>query len=142
MRFALGWMGYYKRKKRKRYHQETKSIVQHVFHKWYQHGLSQLRCYNTQNAMALPPAWDAWEEQVKGIWHQSTKRLLECTYCRVKEEVRQYVARLLGEHDWGVVIIHTEAVNVNHKGQPIGSSTTQRPQIQECPNEGRWNRTA
>ena len=40
MRFALDCLEYYKRKKRKQYHQETKSTVQCVLYRWYQQGRS------------------------------------------------------------------------------------------------------
>ena len=88
MQCTIKWRDYYKQQKTKKYHQETKGIVQQVFRKWYGHGQVQLRHYNTQNMMSPQPAWDAWEERARQLWSQSTKKILECNYCRVKEEVR------------------------------------------------------
>ena len=64
---TLKGMDYYKHQKKKKYHQETKGIVQHVSHKRCQQGQSVLQQYDTQNMVSAQPAWDAWEEQVRRI---------------------------------------------------------------------------
>ena len=118
MQHTLKWRDYYKQQKKKMYHQESKGIVQQVFRKWYRQGQVQMQHYNTQNVMSPQPAWDAWEEQARRLWNQSTKKILECTYRRVKDEVRQYIRKLLAEHEWAVAILHADAVNASRKGRP------------------------
>ena len=105
MQYALKWRDYYQQQKKKMYHQESKGIVRQVFRKWYRQGQVHMRNYNTQNVMSPQPAWDAWEEQARRLWHQSTKKILECTYRRVKDEVRQYTRKLLAGHEWAIAIL-------------------------------------
>ena len=100
------------------YHQESKGIVQQVFRKWYRQGQAHMRHYNTQNVMSPQPAWDAWEGQARRLWNQSTKKILECTYRRVKDEVRQHIRKLLTEHEWAVAILHADAVHASRRGRP------------------------
>ena len=116
MQYTLEWRDYYKQQKKKMCHQESKGIVQQVFRKWYRQGQVQMRHYNAQNVMSPQPAWDAWEEQARRLWNQSPKKILECTYRRVKDEVRQYIRKLLAEHEWAVAILHAGAVNATRKG--------------------------
>ena len=118
MQYALKWRDYYQQQKKKMYHQESKGIVRQVFRKWYRQGQVHMRNYNTQNVMSPQPAWDAWEEQARRLWHQSTKKIMECTYRRVKDEVRQYTRKLLAGHEWAVAILHADAMNANRKGRP------------------------
>ena len=47
MWLALEWMGYYQKKKRNQYHEETKGTVRQVFRRWYRKGQSLLRYYYT-----------------------------------------------------------------------------------------------
>ena len=68
MLFALEWVGYYQKKKRHQYHQETKGTVWHIFRSWYRKGPSSLRYINTQRALAPQPVWEEWEEQAHVIW--------------------------------------------------------------------------
>ena len=77
-----------------------------------------MRYYNTQNVMSPQPAWDTWEEQARQLWSQSTKKIMECTYRRVKDEVRQYIRKLLAGHEWAVAILHANAIDASHKGRP------------------------
>ena len=84
MQYTPKWRDYYKQQKKKMYHQESTGIVQQVFRKWYRQGQVQMRHYNTQNVMSPQPAWDAWEEQARRLWNRSTKKIMECTYRRVK----------------------------------------------------------
>ena len=117
MQYALKWRDYYQQQKKKMYHQESKGIVRQVFRKWYRQGQVHMRNYNTHNVMSPQPAWDAWEEQARRLWHQSTKKIMECTYRRVKDEVRQYTRKLLAGHEWAVAILHADAMNANRKGR-------------------------
>ena len=84
-----------------------------------------MRHYNTQNVMSPQPAWDAWEEQARRPWNRSTKKILECTYRRVKDEVRQYIRKLLAEHEWAIAILHADVVNASRKGHPKFSIKTE-----------------
>ena len=87
-----------------------------------------MRHYNTQNVMSPQLAWDAWEEQARQLWSQSTKKIMECTYRRVKDEVRQYIRKLLAGHEWAVAILHAEAINASRKGRPRdGKESTVTP---------------
>ena len=118
MQYTLKWRDYYNQQKKKMYHQESKGIVQQVFRKWYRQGQVQMRHYNTQNVMSPQPAWDAGEEQARRLWNQSTKKIMECIYRRVKDEVRQYIRKLLAGHEWAVAILHADAINASRKGRP------------------------
>ena len=118
LQYTLKWRDYYQQQKKKMYHQDSKGIVQQVFRKWYRQGQVHMRHYNTQNVMSPQPAWDAWEEQARQLWSQSTKKIMECTYRRVKDEVRQYIRKLLAGHEWVVAILHAEAINASRKGRP------------------------
>ena len=77
-----------------------------------------MRHYITQIVMSLQPAWNAWEEQARQLWSQSTKKIMECTYRRLKDEVRQYIRKLLAGHEWAVAILHAQAINASRKGRP------------------------
>ena len=118
MQYALKWRDYYPQQKKKMYHQESKGIVRQLFRKWYRQGQVHMRNYSTQNVMSPQPAWDAWEEQARRVWHQSTKKIMECTYRGVKDEVRQYTRKPLARHKWAVAILHADAMNANRKGHP------------------------
>ena len=120
-------MGYYRKRKHDQYHQETKGIVRHVFNRWYWKGKSLLKHINTQRAQAPQPAWEEWEEQADGIWQRSVKRMLEAPYRTVKEEIRQYVAKPLGTHQWGVAIMYREAISDSRQGRSREEDTTEPP---------------
>ena len=117
LRYTLKWRDYYKQQKKKMYHQESKGTVQQVFRKWYRQGQVQMRHYNTQNVMSLQPAWDEWEEHTRRLWSPSTKKIMECTDRRVKDEVRQNIRKLLAGHEWAVAILHADAINASRKGR-------------------------
>ena len=48
----------------------------------------------------------------------SPKKIMECTYRRVKDEVRQYIPQLLAGHEWAVAILHADTINASRKGRP------------------------
>ena len=79
LQYTLKWRDYYTQQKKKMYHQDSKGVVQQVFRKWYRQGQVHISYYNTQNVMSPQPAWDAWEGHVRHPWHQSTKKIMECT---------------------------------------------------------------
>ena len=118
LQYTLKWRDYYTQQKKKMYHQDSKGVVQQVFRKWYRQGQVHMRYYNTQNVMSPQPAWDVWEEQVRHLWDQSTKKIMECTYRRVKDEVRRYIRKLLAGHEWVVAILHADAINAGRNGRP------------------------
>ena len=69
-------------------------------------------------------AWDEREEQAKTIWQRSFKRVLEAMYRRVKEEVYQCAARLLGLYEWGVAIMYSEAITATRRTRVREEDTT------------------
>ena len=91
--------------------------MQQVFRKWYRQEQEHMRYYNTQNVMSPQPAWDAFEEQVRHLWDWSTKKIMECTYRRVKDEVRQYIRKLLARDEWAVAILHADRIKASRKGR-------------------------
>ena len=77
-----------------------------------------MRHYNTQNVISPQPAWDAWEEQARQLWSQSTKKVNGMHLPEGEGEVRQYIRKLLAGHEWAVAILHAEAINASRKGRP------------------------
>ena len=70
------------------------------------------------------------------LFGRGCKKIVKATYCTVKEEVRKYIAGLLGAHEWGVAIIFMEAMSANRRGRSREEDTTERLRILKRRNLG------